>query len=361
MDWKRILGRGEPVAVHPAGQGRWTSGSAGCASGSRKFRLWVPASYDPRVPSPLVMMLHGCRQKSEELAETAGMNAVAQKNNLLVVYPEQTIRANLLRCWNWFETKQQSRGAGEPAILAAVIEQVCSSHSVDPERVYVAGISAGAAMAVILGATYPDIFAAIGAVAGLEFRAADGLIAGLRAMRHGGPDPSQQGAAAFQAMSFGLTKKARRRMPIIVFQGDADSYVHPGNADQLIDQWAVTNHLLHGNNDTEPDTAGELTNGSVAGGYAYHKYTYKDAAGRLLMEKWMVEGLGHAWPGSPVSAPYADPKGPNASEEMWRFFSQTTAESLAAPTGLRALWDRSVGLLNGAVRYASELLGGKHS
>ncbi|MGA8309596.1 MAG: PHB depolymerase family esterase, partial [Terriglobales bacterium] len=225
--------------------------------------------------------------------------------------------------------------------------------------VYVAGISAGAAMAVILGATYPDVFAAIGAVAGLEFRAANGLIAGLRAMKHGGPDPNQQGATAFQAMSFGLAKRDRRRMPIIIFHGNADSYVHPANADQLVDQWAVTNHMLCGNKDSDPDTAGELTNSSVAGGYAYQKYAYKDAPGRLLMEKWMVEGLGHAWPGSPVPAPYADPKGPNASEEMWRFFSQTAAESLATPSGRRMLWDRSVGLLHGAAQYVSERLRGQ--
>jgi poly(3-hydroxybutyrate) depolymerase len=179
-------------------------------------------------------------------------------------------------------------------------------------------------------------------------------------MRHGGPDPTQQGATAFQAMSLGLGKDTKRRMPIIIFQGNSDAYVHPSNADQLIAQWTVTNRLLGGNTNTDSNPAAELTNGSVAGGYAYQKYTYKDAAGRLLMEKWMVDGLGHAWPGSPVSAPYADPKGPNASEEMWRFFSQTTAESLAAPTGLRALWDRSVRLLNGAGRYLSDLLGSKN-
>ena len=121
------------------------------------------------------------------------MNAVAEKNKFLVVYPEQPIRANLFRCWNWFDRKHQSRGAGEPSILAAIIEDVRSRHHVDPERVYVAGISAGGAMAILLGATYADLISGIGAVAGLEFKAAIGLSAGLSAMKHGGPDPEKQG------------------------------------------------------------------------------------------------------------------------------------------------------------------------
>lgn len=344
MDWKRIFGGGKRVTVRAAGPGRWANGSAGCDLGSRKYMLWVPAGYNPQAPSPLLMMLHGCRQKPAELAEISGVNAVADKHNFLVVYPEQTIKANLLRCWNWFEAKHQSRGVGEPAILAAVVKQVQLSHKVDPERVYVAGISAGAAMAVILGATYPDIFGAVGAVAGLEFGAADGVIAGLRAMQHGGPDPNRQGVLAFEAMS--RAKNGRRRMPIIVFQGTTDSVVHPLNADQLVTQWAVTNELLGAGNSS--NQAAAVTRGRVTRGYTYQKHTHNDDAGRLLMEKWVVEGLGHAWPGSPVSAPYADPQGPDATGKMWRFFSQTTDESLAEAAGVRGLWDRSLSRLRDA-------------
>jgi poly(hydroxyalkanoate) depolymerase family esterase len=339
MDWKRIFGgSSKAVTARAAGPGRWTSGSAGCDSGSRKYLLWVPAGHNPGVPSPLLMMLHGCRQKPAELAEISGVNEIADQHNFLVVYPEQTIKGNLLRCWNWFEARHRSRGAGEPAILAAVVEQVQLSHNADPERIYVAGISAGAAMAVIMGATYPDIFAGIGTVAGLEFAAADGVIAGLRAMQHGGPDPNQQGIAAFEAMS--LAKNGRRRMPVIVFQGTNDSTVHSVNADQLVTQWAVTNQLLGSGSD--PAGAAEVTQGRVTRGYSYQKHAYKDDAGRLLIEKWVVEGLGHAWPGSPVAVAYADPKGPDATGEMWRFFSQTADESLAESAGLKGFWSRSL-------------------
>jgi poly(hydroxyalkanoate) depolymerase family esterase len=341
----RFFHKAKPAQAPAAGKGEWVSGSAGSTSGSRKYMLWVPGTYDPQVVSPLVLMLHGCRQKPEELAEISGMNAVAERNNFLVVYPEQPIRANLLRCWNWFERKHQSRGAGEPSILAAIIEDVRSSHNVEPGRVYVVGISAGAAMAVLLGATYPDLISGIGAVAGLEFKAATGLSSGLNAMKHGGPDPGTQGALAFAAMSAGLERRSRGRMPVIVFHGDADAYVNPHNADQVIMQWAKTNALLDGSKNRTSDlvAVGDFTEGGVPGGHNFQKYAYKDGLGRLLMEKWMVVDMGHAWPGSPVSGKYADPKGPNASQEIWRFF----CEARVAPeheAGKRSIWDRFVGL-----------------
>lgn len=175
------------------------------------------------------------------------MNAIAERNNFSVVYPEQTAKANPLRCWNWFDPKHQSREAGEPSILAGVIEEVAKLHSIDPDRIYVAGLSAGAAMAVVMGATYPDRFMAIGVVAGLEFAAATTAAAGFGAMRMGGPEPNHQGLFAFQAMSAGLKEKPKSRMPVIVFQGTADPYLNPVNADQLITQWFKTNDYLDGN------------------------------------------------------------------------------------------------------------------
>jgi poly(hydroxyalkanoate) depolymerase family esterase len=191
MDWKqiaRIFGR-RKVLSHCHG-GKWVIGSASNTSGSRKYRLWVPPTHDKREPSPLVMMLHGCGQNARDLAKICGLNAIAERNNFLVVYPEQTTKANPLRCWNWFDPKHQSREAGEPSILAAVIDQAVSSHNIDPNRVYVAGLSAGAAMAVVLGATYPDLFMAIGVVAGLEFVAGTTAVTGLGAITMGGPEPN---------------------------------------------------------------------------------------------------------------------------------------------------------------------------
>src|ERR1700692_1167866 len=219
-------------------------GSSSSASGSRKYRLWVPPTHDKREPSPLVMMLHGCGQRAQDLAEICGMNAIADRDTFLVVYPEQTTEANPRRCWNWFDPKHQAREAGEPSILAAVIEQVVSSNNIDRDRVYVAGLSAGAALAVVMGATYPDLFMAIGVVAGLEFAAATTAVAGLGAITRGGPETNHQGLLAFPVMSVGLREKPKRRMPVIVFQGAADPYLNPVNADQLLTQWARTNDYL---------------------------------------------------------------------------------------------------------------------
>src|ERR1700722_5762633 len=212
----------------------------------------------------------------------------SRTGRISVVYPEPPTEANPLRCWNWFDPNHQARESGEPSILAAVIEQVVSSHNVDPDRVYVAGLSAGAAMAVVMGATYPDLFMAIGVVAGLEFAAATTAVAGLGAITRGGPEPNHQGLLAFQVMSVGLREKPKRRMPVIVFQGAADPYLNPVNADQVLTQWARTNDYLDGNGDGKSllKQAGEMIEGSVPGGYSFQKCKYEDSAGRLLMEKW---------------------------------------------------------------------------
>src|SRR5882762_6095099 len=161
--------------------GEWVSGTASTDFGSRSYKLWVPSGIEKRKAVPLVMMLHGCTQKPDDLATISGMNEIADRNNFLVVYPEQTTEANPLRCWNWFDPKHQARDSGEPALLAAVVNDVLASNSIDAKRIYVAGISAGAAMAVVMGVTYSDLFNGIGVVAGLEFKAATSVETGLSA------------------------------------------------------------------------------------------------------------------------------------------------------------------------------------
>jgi poly(hydroxyalkanoate) depolymerase family esterase len=309
--------------------GEWASGSASSSSGSRDYNLWVPSGYDKRKSSALVVMLHGCMQKPEDLAAISGMNAVADKNNFFVVYPEQTKEANPLRCWNWFDPNHQSRDSGEPSLLAAVVKQVQATNSIDANRIYVAGISAGAAMAVVMGVTYPDLINGIGVCAGLEFKAGTSAETGLAAMKQGGPDPNQQGLIAFKAITENLRGKSKRRMPVIVFHGDADPYVNPLNAEQLITQWAVTNDYLDDGKDngSVKNRPAKTMAESVPGGHEFTQSIYNDRASRLLMEKWMVKGLSHAWSGSPTAGPFADPKGPNASLEMWRFFTEATLGS----------------------------------
>lgn len=314
-----------------ANAGKWESASVTNAAGSREYKLWVPSGYDKGKRLPLLMMLHGCMQTPEGLAAISGMNELADRQTFLVVYPEQTAGANPLKCWNWFDPAHQMRESGEPSLLAAITTQVSASHKADSNRTYVAGISAGGAMAIVMGVTYPDLFAAIGVSAGLEFKAAVTVEGGLTAMKQGGPDPAAQGLLAFRAM--GDKAHARRRMPVIIFQGDADPFVNPANAEQVIQQWATTNAYLSNKKPASDVTTQPVAmEGSVTGGHAFTRFVYKDRTGRNLMEKWIVKGMGHAWSGSPAAGPFADPKGPNASAELWRFFSDAhKAGSGASP------------------------------
>jgi len=319
-----------PTAVHG---GSWVSGAVKNSSGSLEYKLWLASGYRKERPVPLVLMLHGCTQKAEDMAAASEMNDLADTNNFLVGYPEQAAAANPLRCWICFDPKHQSRYAGEPALIAAVIQDIRASYSIDAKRVYVVGISAGGAMAVVMGATYPELFAGLGVIAGTEYKAGTTMEAGLAAMKAGGPDPDQQGILAFQAMQKG-SGGSKKRMPVIAFHGTKDPYVNPINAEQLIAQWAETNDYLDDGKDNDSITiqSPNETKGTVPNGYSYTRYLYKDSNGRLLMEKWIVEGLGHAWPGSPIANQFADVKGPNASAEMLRFFAETTFHSSVSPS-----------------------------
>ena len=298
--------------------GNWVFGSASAAGGSRNYKLWVPSSYTDTKATPLVMVLHGCTQTPDNIAAGTQFNNLANTEEFLVVYPEQSWFANFNRCWNWFQPIHQRRGSGEPAILAAMVDDIRSSYNIDTRQVYVTGISAGGAMAVIMGATYPDVFSAVGVVAGLEYQAATSTFAGVFAMLQGGPDPNQQGLAAYQAMG-----SANRPVRVSVFHGTSDFVVYPINGEQVLTQWAQTNDYVDDgtDNDSVDDTADTTTQGQVPGGRSYTKFTYNDASGNVLLEKWTVNGMGHAWPGGSTAGSFTDPAGPDATREFWRFFS----------------------------------------
>lgn len=321
------------VFLHTAAYGgSWSGGTVKNSFGSRDYKLWTATGYRKEKPVPLVLMLHGCMQKPEDLAAASGMNELADEKNFLVVYPQQVNTANPLNCWNWFDPKHQARDEGEPALIAAVIHDVSSAYNVDARRIYVVGISAGGAMAVVMAANYPELFAGLGVIAGVEFKAGASVEAGLASMKAGGPDPNQQGLLAFQAMQKSLGP-AKKRMPVIAFHGTKDPYLNPLNTEQLIAQWAQTNDYLDDGKDNDSVSVQSPleTKGVVPNGYSYTRSQYKDSHGRLLMEKWTVEGLGHAWPGSPTASQFADPKGPKASAETWRFFTETTLDSSNSP------------------------------
>ncbi|WP_254871033.1 PHB depolymerase family esterase [Bacillus sp. Marseille-Q1617] len=300
-----------PVSSSAAGQ--FLDGSYG----GKPYKLYVPNGYDSSISYPLYVMLHGCTQDAGQFATGTKMNALADEKGFLVLYPEQTSSANSNKCWNWFEPAHQSRGSGEPAVIAGMVNTIKNSYSIQGDHVYAAGLSAGAAMSVIMGATYPDIFSGIGVGAGLEYKAATNMTGAFTAMSSGGPNPAQQGNLAYQAMG-----SRAKVMPVMVFHGTSDYTVYPVNGDQVISQWAVTNDLAHnGTADGWIDDQPERTeNSTVSGGRSYSVSAFEGGDGQVWMRKVKVQGMGHAWSGGSSQGSYTDPQGPDASRMMFDFF-----------------------------------------
>jgi poly(hydroxyalkanoate) depolymerase family esterase len=290
--------------------GMWITGTFQNADGQRDWRLYVPSGYHAGTPTPLVVMLHGCTVSAEEMDATTQYAARAEAESFLVVYPVQSSAANPTLCWNWFLPDDQSRGKGEPSLIAGITQTIADGWSVDARRVFVIGASAGGAMSVIMGATYPDRYAAISVVAGCEY-------GGAPCTATGGPDPTAQGQLAYQAMS-----TLARPMPVIVFHGDADAVAAPINGQQVTEQWLATDDWAdNGAHDASvPTTAASTTTLQVPGGRSYDRSQFDDHAGALIVDYYVVHGAGHAWPGGPPSASFTDPSGPDATGISWRFF-----------------------------------------
>lgn len=284
------------------------------AAGRRAYKLYIPSAYTGQM-LPLVVMLHGCTQKPDDLAAGTRMNAFAEKEMFLVAYPEQATSANGSGCWNWFQHAHQHRDEGEPSLIAGITREIMSAYSVDANRVYIVGISAGGAMAVILAATYPDLYTAVGVHSGIAYRAAHNLASGFAAMRRGASH---------------YPHKLTNTIPLIVFQGDNDKIVAPVNADYLLDQWLSGADEGHG---SLHRLGGDATveHGRVVGGHAYTRFIYYDARGRVVAEKWIIHQEGHAWSGGSSIGSYTDPRGPDASAEMLRFFHEVSQK--ARPAG----------------------------
>ncbi len=288
------------------GPGRFISGTFTNAAGTRDYRLYIPTTYTG-APLPLLVMLHGCTQSPEDFAAGTRMNLIAETKGLLVLYPAQSTQANSSGCWNWFKREEQARGRGEPSILAGMTREVMAQWSVDAQRVYAAGLSAGGAMAAVLAATYPELFAAVGIHSGLACGAAQDLPSALAAMRGMPPSPLSAAGPAAPGAARGLAL-----VPTIVFHGDRDSTVHPSNGEQVI-------HAAAGTTQQAADADQAQERGRVAGGHAYTRTLHRDAEGKAVLEHWLVHGGGHAWFGGSTAGSYADPRGPDASNEITRF------------------------------------------
>ncbi len=279
----------------PSGQkGRFESRTFTAAAGTRPYKLFVPSGYRGQ-PVPLIVMLHGCTQSPDDFAAGTRMNEVAEDETCLVAYPGQTQAANAQKCWNWYNSADQHRDQGEPALIAGITRQVMQDFAVDPDRVFIAGLSAGGAQAAIMGDAYPDLYAAIGVHSGLACGAARDM-------------PS-----AFAAMGTGhaphATRARARLVPTIVFHGDRDTTVHPLNGDHVITQSKGKARLKT-----------TVERGQSTGGAVYTRTVQAEDNGRPVLEQWTIHGAGHAWSGGSRSGSYTDPNGPDASREMLRFF-----------------------------------------
>jgi len=315
------VAKGEPIAeVKPSEApfelphafGEFLSKHFSSGAGTRDYKLYVPSSYQ-RSPAPLLVMLHGCTQDPDDFALGTRANRWAESRRCLVLYPQQTQRANAHRCWNWFRPEDQNAGRGEPAIIAGIARQVIDEYQIDTQRVYVAGLSAGGAMAAIVGQAYPELFAAIGVHSGLPVGAAHNVPSALAVMKSARPHSASP-------------KQGNRSVPLIVLHGDSDRTVNPANASRLIEV------ALSTQKSGAPLRTVEQTADAAEGNHAYRRTQHVAENGKTLVEEWVLQGAGHAWSGGDAAGSYADARGPDATKVMLDFFDQhAAAETAAAP------------------------------
>jgi poly(hydroxyalkanoate) depolymerase family esterase len=291
------------------GKGATFSGTFSGAGGSRNYTGYVPSTYKAGTAMPLVVVLHGCTQSADVIRQLTRFDQLAESKGFIALFPEQPSSANAQKCWQFFQDAQIHRGSGEAAIIAGITQWAQKHYTVDAKRTYVTGLSAGGGMSSVMGATYPDIFAAIGIGSGCEYDST-ATCAGYQST-----DPATAAKAAFQEMG-----SRARALPVIAFQGDKDTTVPPVNADQLVQQWQMTAALASGKSATALSNPTSTENGQVPNGRSYTVKKYDDSAGNPLVEYWTVHGMTHAWSGGCSCEQYSDPQGPDETAAMYAFF-----------------------------------------
>ena len=295
-----------------ADQGAFTGASHTHAGITRRYKLYTPPCAAGQA-SALVVMLHGCTQNPDDFAAGTGMNALAREQGFMVLYPEQAQDANPQRCWNWFKHNHQKRGSGEPALIASLAQMLVVQHGIDPHRVYIAGLSAGGAMAAIVATAYPDVFAAAGVHSGVPSGAAGNVAEALMAMKNGSANGGMGRGGP------GAKPLVQQSVPTIVFHGDQDQTVHPRNGEQVVAA-VLASHTPSAGSAPGTRAAAQVEKGISQRGRRFTRSTYCDDSGAPLAEHWVLHGAGHAWSGGSANGSYTDATGPDATREMLRFF-----------------------------------------
>ena len=283
--------------------GQWIEQTYSNAYGSRPYKLYLPRGYTGE-SVPLLVMLHGCTQSSLDFASGTRMNELADKHMFLVAYPEQVTSANSSKCWKWFQPSDQHRDKGEPSLIAGITRHIISKYNIDGRFVCIAGLSSGGAMAAIMAATYPDLYASVAVHSVLPFGAAHDLPSAFKVMK--------QGASRYN-------RSIAETIPLIIFHGDADTTVAPINAHQLANQWLESSQQ---GSATKLKRDSRSIEGHIPGGHSYIRTIYPDIHGQAIVEKWIVHQAGHAWAGGSSNGSYTDARGPDASEEIFRFVTE---------------------------------------
>jgi poly(hydroxyalkanoate) depolymerase family esterase len=285
----------------------------------------VPSGLDTSVPAPVVCMLHGCTQDPATFAAATAMNKAADRHGFVVVYPAQLRARNVLGCWHWFLPEHQQRGTGEPELISGIVRRLIATESgqtIDAARIFVAGLSSGGAMALILAVCYPDLFAAVAVHSGLPYRSADSVASALAKMGRAGATWAPDGHELHAAMG-----EHTRPVPSLVIQGTADRIVAPENARQILAQSMHANHLAAPQTCAhDPDKPTVSRHARADGGLFYTHSQWTDAHGALMHESIEVQGLGHAWSGGVPGGSYTDPRGPSATDAIRAFFAQAGRE-----------------------------------
>lgn len=326
------LGAGSAMAGDPADPGTIQTFTEGTGANARPYIVYTPTTYDAGRPAPLLVMTHGCQTTAEQQMKANLYNRVAEREGFVVMYPDVdealvNMPGPLRRCWRFYDSGSWHRDQGDAAAIAGMTRATMKRVNIDPERVYLMGMSAGGFMTSIMAAAYPDLYAAVGINAAGAY--GDAVCLGV-------PSPIPVAVTAQNARTeMGANA---RIVPRLVMGGDKDQGIPPACADKALEQGLRTNNLVIGDSQTSPIS---LTPSSVReesnpspGGYASTVSEFTDPDGCLVGERWLIHGMNHFWPGGssdPELKNFTDPKGPNGAEISWKFFSRFKLTDTSMP------------------------------